>query len=119
MRAILIVDHGSRVAAANAQLVEIARLVERELGDGTMVRHAHMELGAPTIVDAIDALVDAGADDIVVHPYFLAPGRHASEDVPRLAHDAAGRHPTVRIHVTEPLGVHELLAKLVVLRCRE
>ena len=34
-RALLLVDHGSRVAASNAQLVEVARLVEAELGDGT------------------------------------------------------------------------------------
>lgn len=119
MRAILIVDHGSRVAAANAQLEEISRLVARELADGTVVRHAHMELGAPSIEVAIDALARDGATEIVVHPYFLAPGRHASEDVPRLAHHAAARHPGVRLHVTEPLGVHALLARLVAVRCRE
>lgn len=118
MRAILLVDHGSRIVEASAQLEEMARLVARELGDGTIVRHAHVELGAPTIDDAFSALVAEGASEIVVHPYFLAPGRHAGEDVPRLAREAAARHPGVRVRITEPLGVHELLAKLVALRCR-
>ena len=119
MRAILLVDHGSRVLAANAQLEEVARLVERTAGDGTLVRAAHMELAAPSIPDAIDALVGEGATEIVVVPYFLAPGRHATEDVPRIAHEAAAKHPRLRVRVGEPLGVHELLAKLVLVRAAE
>lgn len=118
-RAILLVDHGSRVDAANAQLAEIARLVQREVGVETAVRHAHLEHGRPAIGEAIDALAALGVGSIVVVPYFLAPGRHATDDVPRLAHEAARRHPGVEVRVTECLGVHELLAKLVVLRARE
>lgn len=116
MRAILLVDHGSRVLAANAQLEEIARLVERIAGDGTLVRAAHMELAAPSIPEGIAALVAEGATEIVVVPYFLAPGRHASEDVPRIARDAASRHEALALRVADPLGVHELLAKLVLVR---
>lgn len=116
MRAILLVDHGSRVPAANAQLTEMARLVERMAADGTIVRAAHLELAAPSIPDAVDALVAEGAIELVVVPYFLAPGRHASEDVPRIARNAAERHPGLALRVTGPLGVDELLAKLVLAR---
>jgi sirohydrochlorin ferrochelatase len=118
-RAILLVDHGSRVPAANAQLPEIARLVQRQAGPDVRVQHAHMELGAPSIGDAIDALAALGAGEIVVVPYFLAPGRHATVDVPRLAHEAAARHPGLAIRVASVLGVHELMAELVLLRARE
>lgn len=119
MRAILLVDHGSRAPAANAQLLEVARLVER-LGDGaTVVRAAHMELAPPSIAEAIDALAHEGVSDVVVVPYFLAPGRHASADVPRLAHEAAAKHPHLKLRITAPLGVHELLAQLVLLRAAE
>ena len=48
-------------------------------------------------------------------PYFLAAGRHASEDIPRLVQDAARPHD-VRVSVAEPLGVHSLLAELVIER---
>lgn len=116
MRAILVVDHGSRVPAANAQLEEIARLVEREAGAETLVGHAHMELAEPAIPDAVDALVARGATELVVVPYFLAPGRHATEDVPRIARAAAAKHPALALRVAEPLGVHELLARLVLAR---
>ena len=119
MRAILLVDHGSRVEAANAQLGEVARLVERVAGDGTRVRHAHMELATPSIPEGIDALVREGATEIVVVPYFLAPGRHATSDVPRIAFDAAAHHRGVSERVAAPLGVHDLLAQLVLVRARE
>lgn len=121
-RALLLVDHGSRVPAANAQLAELARLVQLEAArDGDpdlLVQHAHMELGAPSIDDAIDALAARGVRELVLVPYFLAPGRHATEDIPRLAHEAAARHPELRVHIAECLGVHELLAKLVLVRAR-
>ena len=119
MRAILLVDHGSRVLAANAQLEEVARLVERTAGDGTLVRAAHMELASPSIPEGIDALVADGATEIVVVPYFLAPGRHATEDVPRIAHEAVEKYPALTLRVAEPLGVHPLLAELVLFRAAE
>lgn len=117
-RAILLVDHGSRVDAANAQLGEIARLVAETAGDDVLVRHAHMELASPSIRDAIDALAALGVTDVVLVPYFLAPGRHATIDIPRLAHEAAARHPQLEVRVAACLGVHELLAQLVLVRAR-
>jgi sirohydrochlorin ferrochelatase len=119
-RALLIVDHGSRSEEANAQLREVVRLVEQELaaaGDSdTVVALAHLELGAPSIAEAIDALAARGIREIVVHPYFLAPGRHATADVPERAARAAARHPELSVRVTEPLGADPLLARLVVRR---
>jgi sirohydrochlorin ferrochelatase len=118
-RALLLVDHGSRVAASNAQLVEVARLVEAELGDGTPVAHAHMELASPSIAEAVSTLAARGVEEVVVVPYFLGPGRHATADVPRLAHEASEAHPGLRVRVAPPLGVHRLLAQLVLVRSEE
>ena len=114
-RAIVLVDHGSRVAEANALLDRVAERL-RERVPERIVRTAHMELAEPSLDQAIDACVAAGAAEIVVHPYFLAPGRHSREDVPRLAAAAAARHPGVRVSVSEPLGVHPGLVDAVLER---
>ena len=116
--AILLVDHGSRRPEANEQLEEIARLV-RERDPGRVVVAAHMEIAEPSIGAGVDACVDAGAREIVVHPYLLAPGRHSSEDIPKLAAEAAGRHPGVTIRVSEPLGIHDKLIDVVLERVRD
>jgi sirohydrochlorin cobaltochelatase len=108
---VLLVDHGSRERAANAQLTRVAAALRRRLG-GARVAVAHLSLAPPSIARAIDACVARGVKEIVVVPYFLAPGRHATRDVPRLARAAAARHG-VRVRVTAPLGVHAgLLAAL-------
>lgn len=118
MKAILLVDHGSRLRDANEMLAEVAALVSRESPE-YHVEYAHMELAEPTIDQGFDACVEAGAQEITVHPYMLSPGRHATQDIPRLVKAAAGRHPGIRYHVTAPLGLHALLAKVVLDRVRE
>jgi len=114
-KAILLVDHGSRLDEANELLVEIARLVQRE-DPAYHVEIAHMELAEPTIAQGLAACAAAGAREVTVHPYLLAPGRHATQDIPRLVAEAARRFPGLTCRVTEPLGPHPLLARVVLER---
>ena len=117
-RAIVLVDHGSRRAEANAQLERVAERL-RERVPERVVRVAHMELAPPSLDQAVDACAAAGAEEIVIHPYFLGPGRHSSEDIPRLANAAAERHPGLRVLVSEPPGVHPGLVDAVLERVSE
>ena len=112
---IILVDHGSKKAAANDMLHEVVALFRRVSGQ-PIVEAAHMELAAPTIAQAFDACVAQGAAMVVVHPYFLSPGRHSTTDIPRLVAEAAQRHPGVRYHVTQPLGLDEKIAQLIMQR---
>lgn len=113
--ALLLVDHGSVRGEANALLADVARLV-RELSGLEIVEHAHMELAEPTVAQGFDACVAAGAEAIVVHPYFLAPGQHSTQDIPRLVAEAAARHPGIRYRVSDPLGLHARIAEVVLER---
>lgn len=109
---VVVVDHGSRRAASNALLDDVAAMFQRVSGM-PIVEPAHMELAEPSIAAAFDACVERGAETVVVFPYFLSPGRHWSEDIPRLAAEAAADHPGVRYQVTSPLGLHELMAEVM------
>jgi sirohydrochlorin ferrochelatase len=116
MRAILLVDHGSRADEANESLLAVVELVRSRVGDGVVVGHAHMEIAAPSVADAVTTLVGKGVKEITVVPYFLAPGRHSRKDIPALVGDAGVAHPGILFVVAEPLGPHPLLAELVLLR---
>lgn len=116
--AILLVDHGSRSADANALLEEVARSV-RERVPERRVAVAHLDLAPPSVAEAVDALVAAGVGEIVVMPYFLAPGQHGVRDIPALAEQSAARHPGVRVRVAAPLGLHAGLVDAVLDRVRE
>jgi sirohydrochlorin ferrochelatase len=109
---VVIVDHGSRRDASNAALLDVVDLFRRQTGL-TLVEPAHMELAEPTIDVAFSRLVAQGAAFVVVHPYFLLPGRHWDEDIPRLAALAAGRHPEIDYLVTAPLGIHSLMVSIM------
>jgi sirohydrochlorin ferrochelatase len=112
-RAILLVDHGSRRSEANAMLEEIATRVQ-ECAPDWIVRTAHMESASPTIAEGIEACVSAGARELVVHPFFLAPGNHTTHDIPRMVGDAVHDHPDLKVRITEPLGPDEVLVGLII-----
>ena len=116
--AILLVDHGSRRPEANAQLEALAERVRARVRD-RFVTVAHMELSEPSIAQAIEACVAAGAEEIVVHPFFLGPGSHTTRDIPRLVADAAALHAGVRARVGPPLGLDEKLVDLVLERIEQ
>lgn len=109
---LIVVDHGSRRAESNDMLLEVVSMF-RELTTYPIVEAAHMELAAPSIADAFDACVARGAEAVVVHPYFLLPGRHWAKDIPHLTAEAASKHPSVKFLVTQPLGLHELMVRIM------
>ena len=108
----VIVDHGSRKPESNELLLAVVEMFRQQSGLA-IVEPAHMELAEPTIATAFDRCVEQGARTVVVFPYFLAPGRHWSEDIPRLAAAAAAHHPHVQHLVTAPLGLHPLMGQII------
>jgi sirohydrochlorin ferrochelatase len=112
---LLLVDHGSRYQEANDMLIEVAEMVKR-LGAVDCVYYAHMELAEPTIQQGFAACVREGATAVVVHPYFLSPGRHSTSDIPRMVAEAAKAFPGIEFCVTEPLGVHPKIGEVVLER---
>jgi sirohydrochlorin ferrochelatase len=116
-RAIIIVDHGSRRAAANRMLDVVADQVRGLTAEP--VYAAHMELAEPSIGQAFDAAVADGAGFVFIFPYFLSPGRHSREDIPRMCAEAAARHPGVRWHCSGPIGLDPMMAELVLRRVQQ
>jgi sirohydrochlorin ferrochelatase len=118
--AVIIVDHGSRRDESNRLLTELATLFASKYADRfPIVESAHMELAEPSISTAFARCIDRGAGRVVVMPFFLGPGKHWNEDIPRLVQAAAARFPRIETTVTEPLGIHDLLLRLIATRIDE
>lgn len=113
--ALIVVDHGSRSQAANDTLADVVAMV-RKISGLTCVHHAHMELAEPTIQQALETCVREGATAIVVHPYFLSPGRHSLSDIPRMVAEAAKAFPDIEYCVSEPLGLHPKICEVILER---
>lgn len=110
--AVIVIDHGSRMAAANDMLNEVVHMYRQATG-APIVEPAHMELAEPTLEDAVGRCIAQGAATIIVHPYFLAPGRHSTADIPGMVEELAPRYPNVRFHVTNPLGIDPGMAAVM------
>jgi sirohydrochlorin ferrochelatase len=118
--AIIIVDHGSRNPESNELLNVVARQFAAQFArQYSIVEPAHMELAEPTIEQAFARCVARGAWRVVVCPYFLGPGKHWTVDIPRLVAAAALSYPGVEYSVTAPLGVDDLILKLLAKRIDE
>ena len=111
-KALILVDHGSRLEEANRVLEEMAERVQAQLPD-CWVLPAHMELAEPTIEQAFARCAEHGVKEIVVFPYFVGPGRHSSRDIPRICKVAAEKHLNLTYRIVEPLGVHDKIAEVI------
>ncbi len=100
---VILVDHGSRREESNQLLLEVVEHFASASGL-PIVEPAHMELAEPSIATAFARCVERGAKTVVVFPYFLLPGKHWHEDIPRLAAEAAAKHPGIHFRVTAPFG---------------
>lgn len=109
---VVIVDHGSRREESNQLLLEVVEAY-RQQASYRVIEPAHMELAEPSIKTAFARCVDQGALQVVVFPYFLSPGRHWNEDIPRLAGEAAALHEGISYVVTAPLGLHPQMLAII------
>ncbi len=111
---IVIVDHGSRLEQSNRMLEEAAAQFARRFASKySIVEPAHMELGEPSIATAFGKCATRGAKRVVVVPFFLGPGKHWTQDIPRLTADAAKNYPGVAYHIAPTLGIDDLILDLL------
>ena len=117
-RGVLVVGHGSRRREANDDVREAARRIA-ERGRFLLFEAAFLEIEDPNIGEGFENLVKRGADEVIVHPYFLSPGRHTRGDIPVEVREAANHHPGINYRITEPLSAHPLVIEASVERLFE
>ncbi len=111
----ILIAHGSRRPESAVDHAALCDAVAH--ASGTPVRPAYLELAEPSIPDAVAAAVHEGATSVVLLPYFLHPGNHVREDLPRIAQECRSAHPgtsvELRTHVGADPRLVGLLASLV------
>jgi sirohydrochlorin ferrochelatase len=116
--AILLIAHGSRLASANADLLQLAEQL-RSRFPGHIVETAYLELAEPTIPQGAERCVTLGASRVLLLPYFLSAGTHVTEDLKRFRAQFAQQWPSVRFDLCPPLGLHPLMLDIVCDRMNE
>lgn len=110
MTSLLIIAHGSRRAASNDEVRQLAERVRSQAGAAyETVETAFLELAEPSIPDGLAALAAGGATEIVAFPYFLAAGTHVAQDIPEAIAEFTREHPSVKVRLTPHLGASATL----------
>lgn len=113
-RALLIVAHGSRREASNDEVRELANVIAAKAGTRFMlIAPAFLELATPSIPDGIEHCIQAGANEVVVLPYFLSAGRHVAHDIPSEVEIKRTQYPHVPISIAAYLGSEPAVADLM------
>ncbi len=118
MKALLLIAHGSRLPAANAEVEDLCRrLADRLATDFDLIEPAFLELADPGIGAAMEHCIARGCESITLLPYFLVSGRHIHMDIPAIMQEQRDRNPRLDIHMAPYLGqsgqLPEVLAALV------
>lgn len=110
--AIILFAHGARDPEWAAPFRRIVgRLQAAE--PGLRVELAFLEMMHPALEDAVAGIAAEGFGRITLVPLFLAQGGHLKQDLPRLLDDIRGRHPAVRIDVTQAIGDSDALTAAI------
>lgn len=113
-KALLVVAHGSRREASNDEVRALSGVIAQKAGEEyAMVRTAFLELAEPLIPDGIEECIQAGADEVVVMPYFLSAGRHVARDIPEEVAPKQAQYPDKKIRIAPYLGAADGIAELM------
>lgn len=116
--AILVVAHGSRRAAANADLLKIADMIAAQR-PAEIVEIGYLELTTPSIPDGLRACAARGATSVAILPYFLSAGAHVSSDLVEFRQAFIEEFPQISCVVCPPLGIDSRLIDLMLDRLAE
>ena len=110
----VLIAHGSRRQASNQEVKDLADRLQQSASDRyPLIQAGFLELASPSIPEAIEACIEAGASSVVVVPYFLAAGRHVAEDIPGIVKPVAQRYPRVTIRIAEHIGLSDSMTGLI------
>lgn len=116
--AVLLIAHGSRRAEANHDLVLLAELVASR-GEYDLIEVSYLELATPTILEGGQRCVERGATQVMMLPYFLSAGVHVVTDLEAIRQQLAIQYPGVAFVLCPHLGLHPLMADIVLSRLQE
>ena len=103
-----------------AGLAEASERLQSVLGEPQAdVLLSCLEFIQPHPDQAVEVLAERGRDQVVIMPYLLGQGKHATEELEEVLEELREQSPQVQLALTRGLGSDPRLADLVVERVRD
>lgn len=116
---ILLMGHGSPDPDGVREFFDLVEAVRASAPAGRRVEAGVLEFAGahvPSIQEAIDHCVSAGATRVRAVPVLLFNAGHAQRDIPGEVARAQDRHPTLDLRLAPPLGLHPALLEIALER---
>lgn len=78
----------------------------------------YLSFGEPTLAEAVENLIAAGAKKIIVVPVFLVTGNHIKRDIPSRLLLQKTTHPDVQFVLAGHLGADPRIADIIIDRAK-
>ena len=105
---LILFAHGARDARWSAPFEAVARQIQLQR-PRLVLRLAFLELMAPNLHEAGEALYVAGCSTVEVLPLFLGTGGHLRKDLPPMVERLREQYPAVRWTLHPAVGEHDVV----------
>ena len=109
--AVLLIGHGTRLAAGVAEFHALADQLQRALPD-RVCRTGFLELVEPSVPEALETLWRQGCRRVTALPALLMAAGHVKNDIPVMLNAFQAEHPEMRITFGADLGIHPNLLRV-------
>ncbi|SDZ01123.1 sirohydrochlorin chelatase [Tindallia californiensis] len=113
-KALLILAHGSRVPETCDTVKKLAEAVkEKSEGHFPLTGYGFLQFAKPTFEEAAEKLIQEGAEEMVVSPFFLFAGHHMQHDLPEAIEALQQKYPKLTFKTTDVIGDDPRMADIL------
>jgi sirohydrochlorin ferrochelatase len=105
--------HGSRSPDTNRELAEWTKQLQSQDLTYSRFEHAFLEIGTPTLMQAVETLLDHPVTHIDIYPVFFNSGRHVGKDIPQQVADVMERFSDIEVRLLEHFGANKAMAEVM------
>ncbi len=109
--AVLLIGHGTRLAAGVSEFHQLAHQLQQALPERTTLA-GFLELVEPGVPQALEMLRQQGFQRITALPALLMAAGHVKNDLPVMLRAFEAEHPEVHIRFGADLGIHPNLLQV-------
>jgi sirohydrochlorin cobaltochelatase len=112
MEALIIVAHGSKMKSSNDEIVNIVEKIKSK-SSNISVFLGFLELTEPLFSTVLKNIIENDFKKIKIFPYFLASGKHVTQDIPEELENFRKKYPQVEFvllpHIGQCVGIENMI----------
>lgn len=116
--ALFVLGHGSQAQEADEIFFQIVEQVKK-ISKFEYIGMGSLQISKPSFEEGIEALVQQGAERIVIVPMFIFLGNHVKFDIPEQLEQLKKKYPEVEFIMAAHIGADPRIAAIIDERAKE